>query len=150
IYIAWPDAVRLLDFFLRRRATPPPDADPPPFRPAALRVGFRILKWIVVLYLLYLNVVGSYTRYQRFMRTERRPLLYGIYDVDTFERNGAADSPGEDLKRWKKVFIQYGGSVRVVTQDDTNVSFSTQVDAVKHTIRLDDDELNYTRLPDGV
>jgi hypothetical protein len=152
-FIAAPDALRLIRFFLSRDTTPPPDSDPPSFRNRWMRLAGVALKTVVIGYLLFQNGVQGYQRYVRTYGNLDRPPIYGIYSVDTFQRNGDYVLPQNNPTRWKKVLCERGSTVEVRLWNDTQISYATKYDAAKQAITLSSGAngvLTYTRLPDGV
>jgi hypothetical protein len=149
VYIAAPDAERLLDFFLRHRTPSASSAGPPPFRNRWMRFAALALKTAAIGYLFYSNVVPSYQQYLTRYGNVDRPPLYGIYNVETFSRSGAQS----ETQRWKKVLCERSGSVEVRLMNDQQISYPAHYDAARHIITLatpnQKSVLTYTLLDEG-
>ena len=71
-----------------------------------------------------------------------RPALYGLYEVDTFERNGEERPPlTSDYTRWRRLIIERGNRAVVQMMDNSQQYYEMKVDTTDHymTINLPDD-----------
>jgi hypothetical protein len=103
-----PDARRLANLFFFNKTVAPADLGVPPVGAGARWLG-RVLKAAVIVALLVVNIRGAYLR-----RNNRDPLpvVYGVYEVDEFARDGAAVPPG-DRARWHRLVIAERGQAAI-------------------------------------
>lgn len=153
VYIAAPDAGRLVDVLLRNRAAAPGNVDPPPFRYRTTRLASAALKCVVILWLIEMTGVQSYfTYHERFEAI--RPPLYGVFAVETFRRNGQFVY-ATDASRPMTIVCERPGSMLLITANGTRVSLDAEYDASARRIRLSQrgasqtDVLNYASSEEG-
>jgi hypothetical protein len=103
-----PDARRLANLFFFNKTVAPADLGVPPVGAGARWLG-RVVKAAVIVALLVVNIRGAYLR-----RNNRDPLpvVYGVYEVDEFARDGAAVPPG-DRARWHRLVIAERGQAAI-------------------------------------
>ncbi len=127
MFLVVPDARRLASFFLLQRPTQPVAAPPPPRR-RWMRVGARVATALLAV----MACVEGLRTLHNFWSVKPRPALYGIYEVDTFERNGELLPPLlTDSRRWRRMVVNRWGSVIVDYMDETQQSFKVDEDAPK-------------------
>lgn len=134
-FLASPDFKRLLDFFVRNRATAPAEPVGPRFEGRRLRYATLAFWVLFVGYNLYSNIHQGWQGYQaRYVSPKRSP-IYGIYEVKTFVRNGQ-ELPAlvTDTTRWRKLVAQYPQAFSVKMMDDTVSTFGSSYDAATHTV----------------
>lgn len=94
------DSKRFLDFFIFNRATEKAELVNP-FKNKYLNRVAVVTKYLVVLYFLF-----SYNISKISFKEKEKPLLYGIYNVETFKLNNNELLPlTTDKKRWMKLVI---------------------------------------------
>jgi uncharacterized membrane protein YphA (DoxX/SURF4 family) len=107
VFLAAPDLEKLTRFFVFHQRVEPPDASGPEFQQRWLRIAAIGAKVVILALFLYESIS---TNYQSSLLRPRadRPVLYGLYDVELFARNGNELSPlTTDTERWKRVIIDY-------------------------------------------
>jgi hypothetical protein len=129
IFLAAPEVPRLLRFLLRPGALP--------FSRRWMRFAAIAFQCLFVGYFIYSGIGESWKGYQDTSIHPKRPPLYGLYDVETFPRNGQ-ELPllTTDATRWKKVVIQSPGYLGVRMMDDKPKGFQADYDEKKSTIVL--------------
>ena len=66
-----------------------------------------------------------------------KPPLYGIYNVQTFVRNGDTIPPlTTDTTRWKKLIVNYPQYARLYQMNDSTQSCVFEVDTVQQNITM--------------
>jgi len=125
------DVKRIADVFFFNRANAPVDLSFD-FRKPWIYTARRVVKPIIV----FLAAVGPLTA-SAFVHESitRRPPLFGLYEVDAFERDGAAVA-STDGARWRSVAFDRAGAVAIRHADETASHFTATVDTSKHLIVL--------------
>ena len=98
LFLLGPELGRLADFFVLQRPTQPVSLD---FTPASsrLRLAGRALQALLVAYLLGWN---AFDGYRELRKSALSPPLYGVWEVESFQRNGARVPPLlTDPTRWR-------------------------------------------------
>ena len=161
IFLMAPDARRLVNLLVLNRATQPTDLTVPPvpvpwIRPRWRKFGVLAFRIAFVGYFLFGTVKGSWEGYRQYVVNRPKAPLYGLYEVESFNRNGQDAPPLDtDTSRWKKVVIQFPTALSVRMMDDSPRIYTTEYDAAKSTVTLAGDPdkskknaFTYTR-PDG-
>ena len=137
IFIAAPDLPRLLNFLVLNRVGEPADLAAPRFRRRWMRISAAVFQALFVGYFLCSTLNNDWVAYKERNGNEKRPPLYGLYDVESFTRNGQELPPLiTDPARWKKVFIQHARFLGIQMMDDSPKYYNSEYDAAKHTIAL--------------
>lgn len=104
-FLALPDARGLLDFFLRRKNAAPHGDAPLPVQARWPRISL-LLKWAFVGCLLYINLSYCLEARKSYGKYAPRPVLSGIYDVQSFEKN-SVNIPlnWQDSTLWRKLIV---------------------------------------------
>ena len=102
IFLAAPDARRLLNLFVLNRTADPASAETVLRRPAFLRAAF-VLKLLLLAWVTVANLYQSHSMLQA--RSAKSP-LYGIWQVEEYALDGQ-DRPPEvpDNVRWRRLII---------------------------------------------
>ncbi len=145
ILLAVPDLKRLLDFFVRNRPVARADVDAFGFSRPWMHAGVGVAKVLFVGAVLYSQLTEGVQASRR-LATLPRPPLHGLYDVESFERNGIAEwKPAT----WRKVVMRSPKAIGVRTNDDTTVILNVNYDEAKSAITIDNrDKLTWSR-PDA-
>ena len=145
VLLAAPDLGRLVDFFVRNRAVAHADLGGFEFSHRWMRVGAVVTKVLFIGVVLYGQISGGIQALQR-RGTRPRPPLHGLYDVESFERDGSAEwKPAT----WRKVLMQAPNAIGVRTNDDTTVILNVTYEEPKSLITIDSkDTLTWSR-PDA-
>jgi uncharacterized membrane protein YphA (DoxX/SURF4 family) len=137
LYLASPDLRRLVDFFVRNRPTLPTDLAGPRFSRRSVRIGAVVFQVLFVGYALYGNIAGGWRSYQMTRLNPPRPALYGIWEVETFTRNGREVPPlVTDTTRWRRLIADFPGSIAVKTMDDKIRSYGADYSKTGNTLTL--------------
>lgn len=117
VFVALPDASRLIDFFLRGRATPAAAA-PSTFRSRRMSIAVQIVKALIVIWAVASSLIGSY--HARIdSRSDPRAPLYGQWNVEEWDVDGkAAPRVIGDSGQWKRLVIM--GTGRAAVQDNAD------------------------------
>jgi hypothetical protein len=137
LYLASPDLRRLFDFFVRNRPTVPTDLAGPRFSRRSVRIGAVVFQVLFVGYALYGNIVGGWRSYQTTRVNPPRPAVYGIWEVETFMRNGHEVPPlVTDTTRWRRFIADVPGSIGVKTMDDKLKNYRAEYSKTGNTLTL--------------
>ena len=155
VFLAALDRQRLIDLFLRGRATPAPRHfelfTTQRSKIAALVAGVLVSVWMIGS-----TFYSEYSGLYQFGRLSPRGPLYGIFEVEEFVRNGAVQPPLlTDSTRWRRFATnKFSALVRLST--DSMVRFGLQTDTLAHvaTLATGPDSTKWVRLsylfPDSV
>ncbi|UQA62093.1 hypothetical protein [Polyangium aurulentum] len=136
LFLALPDGKRLADFFILNRPTQPTT----PRRP--FEVKWKERAWIAVKVaflgvFLISQAVNQVQAYRTYGSAAPRPPLYGIYEVESFTRDGQEAPPLlTDAARWRMVTVNRFGGVKIRMMDDSQKRYRGQDDAEKKTLTL--------------
>ncbi len=109
VYLAACDGRRLLDLFVRNRATPAAEWAPYFTRKGA-RIGRVVVKSVFV-GLLGLSAIGARAMQQEYGDTAPLPPLYGLYAVEAFMKNGAEQPPLlTNAGQWRQFWVDRRGA----------------------------------------
>jgi hypothetical protein len=112
VFIAAPDARKLLDLFVLR-------APEPLFRTRALHIASLVLRTLFVAFILYSTITQSIGYYHQIHDTSKRSPLRGIWRFDVFEENGVARPPLlTDATRWRRMVFGLSGASIYLMNDD--------------------------------
>jgi uncharacterized membrane protein YphA (DoxX/SURF4 family) len=137
IFLAAPDLRRLLNFLVLNRVAEPADLTAPRFGRRWMRIGAVVFQILFVGFFLYGEITGGWSAYKETYVNPKRPPIYGLYDVESFTRNGQEVPPLiTDTARWKKVIVQYPGYFSIRLMDDSPKGYSAEYDTAKNTVAL--------------
>lgn len=137
IFLAARDARRLFDFFLLNRPTAAADLMAPRLPRRWMRIGATAFQVLFVGYCLYGQVHGGWQAYKDRYINPQRPPLYGLYEVESFARNGQELPPLiTDSTRWRKMVAQSSAAINVKMMDDSITNFGAEYDTAKGTVSL--------------
>jgi len=145
IFLAAPDLSRLMNLFVLNRPTLPVNLSAPPLeiprvKPSWLKTGAVVFQVLFVGYFLYGTVKGSWEGFNSFVLNRPRSPIYGLYEVESFRRNGQDIAPlTTDATRWRKAIIQFPQAFTVRMMDDTTRIFSTEYNDARKTITVSTD-----------
>jgi hypothetical protein len=151
-WIAWYDRERLLAVFILNH--PVPESKEVPVATSPKKKGIQlVLKSVVIIFALYSTLWTDLATAKRYGDAAPKPPLYGIYDVESFERNHQVIIPlATDSTRWKRMILNYHGVVRVNNMLDSANWMGFKLDSLKGTARFinfadstDFYQLNYTK-----
>lgn len=131
LFIALPDAKRLVYFFLLNKAAGPSTGWAPTFRTRWKRITFPLAKYAVVITLLVLCSRGMTATDQH----STKPRYYGIYDVLSF--TAAPDTTNTQLtqfREWQKIYIDEFNLLVTRKKDNSKEYYNMKTDTVHHTL----------------
>ncbi len=137
VFLLAPDLGRLFNFFVRNRPAQAVSPAGPIFERRWMRISALALKIVVVGFFLGQDVIQSYFAYRAAVVRPTRPVLYGIYSVETFTRNGQEVPPlATDTERWKTMIAAFPTFIQVETMDGIRRGFQTKYDSSLETVTL--------------
>jgi hypothetical protein len=139
VFLAAPDLRRLLNLLVWNRPTAPADLVVPRFQRRSLRIAAVVFQLVCIGNVLYGNLTGSWRRYQEtYMHAPRQP-LHGLYEVESFARNGDEAPPlTTDRTRWSRLIVDGRSGFSVRMMDESPKFFGTDYDAARSTVTLSD------------
>jgi hypothetical protein len=149
VFVAAPDARKLLDFFILR----PPE---PLFRTRALHITSLVLRTVVVATIVYLAAQTAFGYIREMRNVALRSPLRGVWNVDVLDVDSASRPPlVTDAARWRRFVFDYQGRMSIFLMSDERVRYTVDLDPKKKSIRFtsrydpnDKFALTYLR-PDG-
>ena len=130
VFLMAPDLGKLAGFLVMNRPAAPATSSGPVFEKRWMRIGALAVKVLLVGFFPIQNVVED-IGYKNAVVHPDRPPLYGLYQVESFTRNGKEVPPLiTDLSRWKTVVAQYAALLQIRMMDDTLRGFAAQYDSL--------------------
>jgi hypothetical protein len=137
VFLMASDLRRIVNCLVLNRPAPPADLSGARFSNRRLRIGVVAFQILFVGYSVYGQVSGGWKYYSTSVMHPQRPPLYGLYDVESFQRNGQEIPPLlTDTSRWKRVILQIPTSASVVRMDDSARGFAAEYDTGNHRLTL--------------
>jgi hypothetical protein len=129
-FLVLPDARRLLNVLVLNRPTAPLELAAPPLGPKwntkRVRVTCLVLKYVFVLSAVVSQVVTCLADSRM---SGKKHELYGIYQVEEFTRNGAAEEATlANKSRWRSLSVNEYGGIWVRAMDDTKSFLRVETD----------------------
>jgi hypothetical protein len=133
VFLVAPDVTRLVRFFLRNQPVPPaPERRPLGPKLERARVALKIL---VAGAVVFGSMNAGYRSWRNYGDAAPKPPLYGLWDVEQFDRDGVPVPPlATDKTRWRRVMI--GSFVMAYPMDESKRSFRLKVDEAARTLEL--------------
>lgn len=148
VYLAAPDLSRLFDLFVRNRATAAADLSAPRFARRWARISALTFNILFVGYVLFSSIYGGWRGYKAVYVNRPRPPIYGLYDVETFTRDGHDVPPlATDSTRWRRLIAEYPNFITIQTMDERTQGFQARYISAQHTLMLRNDRITYA-VPD--
>ena len=99
------------------------------------------LKWVLLVFKLGLIIFMLLFCFNNEKRRVKGILtkseLYGIYNIDTFSKNGQIIPPLlTDTARWKKFAFNYKGRMAIQFMNDSLQFYKSEIDTITHSIKL--------------
>jgi hypothetical protein len=137
LFLAAPDARRLLSFFLLNRPVEPA-RDQPLFRGRWAHRGALILRTVFFLYAFGFGLKLSWDGLQQSKKmTDGKTPLYGLWTVEEMTADGQARPPLiTDTTRWRRMVFEVPGRTAIQLMDDSRQGFSLKLDPLKRTLAL--------------
>jgi hypothetical protein len=145
VFLVLPDLGRLANLLVLNRPTDAANLSSPPIelpriKPRWMKIGALAFKVLFVGYFLYGTVKDEWKGYNEYVLNRPKAPIYGLYDVESFNRGGQEIAPlTTDATRWKRVVIQFPAAFTVRMMDDTSRSFNTEYDKTKNNVTISGD-----------
>jgi len=142
VFLIAPDARRLTQLLLLNRPALPANLSRPELPRLWMRIVARIV-WVVVALgvILYGTVHESWIAYKAVYLNPQHPPIYGLYEVESFTSNGTNAPPIlTDTTRWRWLYFNSYGYVRVVSVNDDSKWYGANQEAAKKTVTLSSDQ----------
>jgi hypothetical protein len=137
IFLAAPDAQRLMDLFVRNRAVPAVELRPIFSGPRAHRAAL-VARTAFAALLVFLVMRQSRTMMAEFGDLAPRPSVYGIWNVEEETVDGVAHPPVlTDAGRWRRVVFDQTPWFGIQLMSDQRVRYSAEYDDPKGVVTLD-------------
>jgi hypothetical protein len=135
VFLVVPDVRRLTDLFLLHcRVEPAPVR--PLFATKWLHRGALVLRTVLVVGFTGFMLSDELAFY-RIMQSAPRPPLYGVWNVEEFEIDGAVRPPLlTDASRWQRVVIGNPGGLAIQPVGEAYQKYFLKVDADAHTLEV--------------
>jgi uncharacterized membrane protein YphA (DoxX/SURF4 family) len=137
LFLLAPDLRRLFDVLVRNRPVAAADLSAPAFSSRRARIAAFTVQVTFLSYVFFQQISGGWKGYRNAYVDTPRPPLYGLYEVETFTRNGRIVPPlVTEAERWRKVVIEFPSGVFVRKMDDSRLGFGAEYDTEKSTVTL--------------
>ncbi|MGI8741648.1 MAG: hypothetical protein ACR2NN_03565 [Bryobacteraceae bacterium] len=134
IFLLAPDLERLANFLVFNRAVNPVNTATP-VRRRWLRMAMTVAKILVIGLVLVLHIQYGIMGYRARYITPVNPPLYGVYEVESFTRNGQEAPPlMTDASRWSRVVVQNGLTAKMM--DGSFKTYGTEYNAPVNHVAL--------------
>ncbi len=95
------------------------------------------IKWIVLAGYLAFSLYNMNEMLNKWGWKAPKPALYGLYEVESFEKNGDTIPPLlTEYSRWRRLMIERKGWAAVQTMDDQKKWHTLETDTTNHFIQL--------------
>jgi hypothetical protein len=127
-FLALPSLRALGGLLVLNRDAAPARVPGPCFTRRWLRAGAICLAVGLSGYFVYSSLKEELEFYRTVAKAPSAP-VYGVYDVESFQRNGQEVPPSiTDSTRWRKIAFGMFPTMRVRMMDDTGLSFAGEID----------------------
>ena len=146
IFLMAPDLSRLSNIFVLNRPAEAADLRMPPMEitrlsPRARTIGVVAFRILLVGYFLFGTVKEGWTDYQEYVVHPPKAPIYGLYDVETFSRNGRDVPPlVTEAARWRRVIIQSPAAFAVRMMDDSVRRYNSEYNPAKNSVTVSTDQ----------
>jgi len=135
IFLLFKDAKRLIKFFFKNQDAQPSNLSPHRFKAKWKNITLTFVKYVLAIYVVAGDLVNAVQANEQHGDSVKRPVLYGIYNVESFVRNKDILAPlTTDTFRWSKLIISGNGGIQVKFMNDSMKFYSIKTDTVKHEI----------------
>lgn len=129
LFLAAPDARRLMNLFVLNRRVEPVEIRPL-FRRTRFHRGALAFRTLFILLCAGFALYQSYQGSKTYGDLAPRPPLYGLWNVDSFTMDGQVRPPLlTDGTRWRRVIFEYPGMVVIQPMTETPRAFALKQDA---------------------
>lgn len=148
VFLIAPETMRLMNLLVLNRPTVPVNLESP-FRRRWMRIPRFVLKTLIVVFGLYWYA-GPFLKSNRVYAYAPKSPLYGIYQVDSYTRDGKPLEAND--ANWRRVVFERKERMAAILTDDSLHYFPTDYDAAKNSLTITEDKkknvLAYSR-PDA-
>ncbi|HEV2444317.1 MAG TPA: hypothetical protein VGS58_00285 [Candidatus Sulfopaludibacter sp.] len=131
------DLRRVVNCLILNRPAAAADLSAGRFPGRRVRIAVLVFQVLFVGSFLYQDLKQSWQFYSGFVLHPKRPPLYGLYEVESFRRNGQDVPPLlTDATRWKRVILQTPAFAALRLMDDSPRSFGAEYDAANKRLTL--------------
>jgi uncharacterized membrane protein YphA (DoxX/SURF4 family) len=135
IFLLLQERVRLINFFFRNKTALPESMYVPRFKMKGLNTAMTIFKFLVIAFVLFMNIYNAVDAMKQYGEAAPKPPLYGIYSVKTFVRNRDTIAPlRTDSTRWHNLIIGYPGFSTVKMTNDKMMYYAFKPDTIAKKI----------------
>jgi len=132
IWLLLQQRTRLINFFFRNKTAAPESMHIPRFKKKALNTTMVVLKYVVIAFVLFMNISQAIEGLSQYGDAAPKPPLYGIYTVKSFVRNHDTIAPlTTDSTRWRNLIVNWPGVSTVKMMDDRMVYYAFKPDTVQ-------------------
>ena len=136
-YLLAADLRRVLNCLVLNRPAPPADLSGARLPGRRLRFAVLVFQALFIGSFLYYDISGGWRYYSQFALHPSRSPIYGLYDVESFRRNGQEIPPLlTDGSRWKRVILTFPQNFAVRMMDDSPRGFASEYDAANSRLTL--------------
>jgi hypothetical protein len=129
VFLAAQDARNLVNFLVLNRAAAPANVPGPVFKKRWMKIGALVCQVLLIGVVLVQAIQANYIFYQRSIGRPDRPALYGLYEVESFTRNGQDAPPlTTDATRWRRVLMDLPRRIEIKRMDDSSQVFGAEYD----------------------
>ena len=119
VFLVLPDVSKLVRFFILNQAVDGLTVFGPPRTGRWITAGSIAFKLLLAIFV-YRGVASAYAEFKLQTGIPSRTPLYGIYEVESFERNGVNVPPLlTDRTRWRRVVMESPEVIQVQLMDDS-------------------------------
>lgn len=134
IFLLAPGARRMVNFFILNKPVYPVESFPS-YSQKWIRTTMLVLKIFFAVYLVYIPF-KLYSGYSKEWYSNKKPPLYGIYNVETFVLNTDSLPPlTTDSIRWKRMIVEFPGMwANVQLMNEKLKTYDLKTDTVKKSV----------------
>jgi uncharacterized membrane protein YphA (DoxX/SURF4 family) len=149
LIVATPDLGRIANVLVLNRPVSVLPA-PQTLRRRWMRIAWTVFKVLFVGAALFMGTKQNWEMYNMYVVEGPKIPLYGLYEVESFTRNGQPVPPLlTDSTRWKKVIVERPGSLWVRMMDDSPRVYNGKIVTAQRTISFTEGTLTYMQPDDG-
>lgn len=129
------DIKRLNNFFILNIPSGASDIKTPKFKKRWTNITAIVLKYALIAFVLYSNISGAVSAMAEYGDEAKKPLLYGIYNVESFIKNNDSVPPLiTDKLRWNKIIVSWPGSVKIEMMNESYEWYAFEPDTLTKRI----------------
>lgn len=134
LFLLFKDIDRFINFFFLNRVAQPANLKPKRFK---RRWQNRLLITIKYILIGYVSLSLAENIFYSAKYGTTKPALYGIYETESFVRNGDTLKPlTTDTIRWRRLVVSYQGYARIYLMNDSVRNFSFETDTFRRKINM--------------